>query len=189
MNLYDIYEVDPKEDNRGNYFILPLEFSAGMYFGIRFGFNFSEFVDFIVGLVGFDPLSDDVAGIPEPIYLEENWEDLDVIFDQKLNDAITPIISITKSKYNNKDSKVMNHCFLYNSCIQYLQNENINSEFEATCNRGNGLFKVNSKCFAKNVIGFCQFSNYEKLYLYKDGFWLIADSETDCKNLNGKFVK
>ena len=53
------------------------EFSLGLYYGFRVGFNFSEAFDFVVGIFGFDPMKDDynskgeLPKINEPESFEE----------------------------------------------------------------------------------------------------------------------
>lgn len=39
---------------------LAFEFSMGLHYGFRFGFNFKEFADFLLGIIGIDFMEDDV---------------------------------------------------------------------------------------------------------------------------------
>lgn len=175
-----IYETGPKEDNRGNYTLLPIEISIGIYFGIRLGFNLSELADFLVGFIGFDPLDDDVAGIPQPIIADKEWERRMDGLDRQINKLKTPIISMEKSKFFKENSQELFHCTLGNTCINFKINK------YPKCNN----YPVyNEKCWDKNIIAFCQFPDYEKIYLYEDGHKTLDELETDCKSLNGKFVK
>ncbi|MBK6606155.1 MAG: hypothetical protein IPG24_11920 [Leptospiraceae bacterium] len=94
-----IYEFNLKRRQSRDYIILPVEISIGMYLGIRLGFNFSELADFIVGFVGFDPLGDDIAGIPQPAMLDKIGENNMDTTDKQINEIKTPIISMQKSKF------------------------------------------------------------------------------------------
>lgn len=42
------------------YSYFPVEFSIGLYLGIRVGINFDELADFLVGLAGYDLMDDDM---------------------------------------------------------------------------------------------------------------------------------
>jgi hypothetical protein len=177
-------ETDPKEDNRGNYTILPIEISIGMYLGIRLGFNFSELADFLVGFIGFDPLGDDIAGIPQPILLDKNWEDQ----IDNLDEIIRPIPVIEKSKFFLTKSDEVNHCYMDDVCYNYQRKES-KTDQEDKCKRHGGLFIVQSKCLRINVAGFCQFPDFEKVYNYYHSIWNAKSAENDCKLLKGEFVK
>jgi hypothetical protein len=184
-----LYDTDPKEDNRGNYTILPIEISAGLYLGIRLGFNFSELADFLVGFVGFDPLGDDIAGIPQPIILDKNWENQMDNLDKDIDEINRPIPMIEKSKYFKAKWDDMHHCNRDNVCYNYQRQEFKANDLENECKRDGGLFAKYSKCQQKNIIGFCQFSDFEKVYNYYHSIWNIQSAENDCKLLKGKFVK
>ncbi|MBP7282074.1 MAG: hypothetical protein KBA66_10880 [Leptospiraceae bacterium] len=58
--------------------MLPIEFSLGLYIGVRVGFNFGEVVDFLGGVLGFDPLNDDISQVnidlPAKSTINPNWE-------------------------------------------------------------------------------------------------------------------
>ena len=58
--------------------MLPIEFSLGLYIGVRVGFNFGEVVDFLGGVLGFDPLNDDISQVnidlPAKSTINTNWE-------------------------------------------------------------------------------------------------------------------
>ena len=185
-----IYEFNPKEDNRGDYIILPVEISIGMYLGIRLGFNFSELADFIVGFVGFDPLGDDIAGIPQPAMLDKNWENNMDTTDKQINEIKTPIISMQKSKFFNNDDKEFHHCNLPNVCINYRIKKYSEAYVENQCYKKKGSIGYN-KCWdlILKTIAFCQFPDYEKIYLYEDGLRSLDEVESDCKLLKGEFVK
>jgi hypothetical protein len=58
---------------RESYCIMPIEFSFGVFYGFRFGFNPHEFVDFLLGFAGIDILDDDANNDSksEFIYVEK----------------------------------------------------------------------------------------------------------------------
>lgn len=180
---------------RESYCYLPIEISLGVYYGIRIGFNPHEFVDFIAGFIGFDPLDDDVAGIPQPTLSKNNWEEQLDTLDNKITESQTivyeniPMVPIEKSKYFKENPAGFHNCYFAHTCVQYEVNKYNTFYLEEKCKRESGLFKINSKCLQKNIVGFCQFSNYEMLYLSKDNFWVTEDAKQDCKSLKGTFVR
>lgn len=186
---HPVYDTDPKEDNRGNYTILPIEISAGLYLGIRLGFNFSELADFLVGFVGFDPLGDDIAGIPQPIILGKDWENQMDNLDKNINEIIRPIPMIEKSKYFRAKWDDMHHCNRDDVCYNYQRQEFNANYLENECKENGGLFSMHSKCKQTNIVGFCQFPEFEKVYNYYHSIWNIRSAENDCKLLKGVFVK
>lgn len=173
---------------RESYCYLPIEISFGAHYGIRIGFNLHEFVDFFAGIMGFDPLTDDIAGIPQPVLSKSNWEDQIDALDIKLNESI-PMVSMEKSKYSKGNPTEFHNCYFIHTCVQYEANKYNKIYLEEKCKRESGYFKDNSKCSQKNIVGFCQFPDYEMAYLYNDGFWVREEAIQDCKNLKGKFVR
>ncbi|MDX1957909.1 MAG: hypothetical protein SFU98_05010 [Leptospiraceae bacterium] len=67
-NLGDDFYL-PSND-RISYIFAPIEFSFGFYLGIRVGFNTSEFFDFILGIMGFDIIDDDLGYTIKTIQLK-----------------------------------------------------------------------------------------------------------------------
>ena len=173
---------------RESYCYLPIELSLGIYYGIRIGFNPHEFVDLLAGFIGFDPLTDDIAGIPQPIRSKSNWEDQIDALDTKFIESI-PMVSMEKSKYIKNNPTEFHNCYFIHTCVQYEANKYNKVYLEEKCKRESGLFTINSKCLQRNIVGFCQFSNYEMIYLSKDNFWMTEDAKQDCKCLKGKFVR
>ncbi len=184
-----IYDTDPKEDSRGDYTILPIEISAGLYLGIRLGFNFSELADFLVGFVGFDPLGDDIEGIPQPILMDIEIDDRKFAFEEIFPEKKIPLIKMGKSKYSIADSFEIAHCKTNTSCYNYELAKHKAIDLEAICKINNGSFGINTKCNHTNIISFCQLSISEKIYNYYHNIWSLESAENDCKLLKGKFVK
>jgi hypothetical protein len=69
-----------------NIVFFPIEISLGVYFGIRVGFNIGEFVDFLGGFIGFDPIKDDYDDNGN-LRETKGWQEKNVItiirFDEK----------------------------------------------------------------------------------------------------------
>jgi hypothetical protein len=180
---------------RESYCYLPIEISLGVSYGIRIGFNPHEFVDLIAGIIGFDPLDDDIDGIPQPTLSKNNWEERLNDLDNKITESHPivyeniPMVPIEKSKYIKIHPTDLHNCYFAHTCIQYDANKYNKANLEEKCKRESGLFTINSKCLQRNIVGFCQFSNYEMIYLSKDNFWMTEDAKQDCKSLKGKFVR
>ncbi len=76
------------------YYPLPMEFFIGYNYGFRIGINFTELLDFLVGIVGFDALGDDISysvymKAPQPLPEKKDWEsNLDAL-DEKMDKRLT----------------------------------------------------------------------------------------------------
>lgn len=180
-----ITKTDPENDNRGNYLILPIEVSAGLYLGVRFGFNISEFADFLVGFIGFDPLGDDIAGLPQPSIIQnKDWENLMNDTDESINLIKTPIISYKKSMFYT-DVEVLHRCEPYKPCKDSVNEKDRKEE----CTNQTYSQHFREKCVEMKIIAFCQIKDEEIIYEYEHGAKSLDALEKECKSLKGKFVK
>jgi|JI10StandDraft_1071094.scaffolds.fasta_scaffold654057_1 hypothetical protein len=79
-----------------SYLSFPIEASVGLFLGFRIGFNVMEVFDFIFGIIGFDPMNDDISNaeplfikLPKPLHEKKDWESkldaLDEKMDKRLN--------------------------------------------------------------------------------------------------------
>ncbi len=75
------------------YYPLPMELFIGYNYGFRIGVNFTELLDFLVGIVGFDALGDDASyyvtmEAPQPIK-EKDWESKLDALDEQIDRRLT----------------------------------------------------------------------------------------------------
>lgn len=159
---------------RDSYVVLPIEVSVGFLFGIRLGFNPHELLDFMVGIVGFDLLDDDISNtepiyreLPQPVKQNKMWEENLEKVDKKFPKVLTP----EWERDEKKNSSEAN---------QSLEATNMEEGF---CSSKKDF----PKCDKLTFIAKCELTASETIFYIKDRF-SVNNAEKNCELRKGKFV-
>jgi hypothetical protein len=162
---------------------------------LRAGFNFSELVDFIFGIIGVDVMDDDYDCNSNLAQLDQReikkLQGSENAKEQRtldLEEANLKAGITQKSKFATKDFTNISACYVFNYCLNFEKTTEKNCK-ENQIFRNAQLFETMQCHSLKKIIAYCQFPNLEKAYFSDGQFWTTAEAKIDCKKEKGTFIE